>query len=124
MLRALVVDDNDEIRDFVSLLLQEMGFVVVQAVNGRAGMGAMEESGPFDLAVVDLYMPEMDGLEFIKAVRAEPAFRSMKLIMATNAGLEKHVKQALAAGADEYLMKTFLPQMLRDKLVLLKLLPS
>ena len=124
MLKALIVDDNDEIRDFVSLMLQDFGYATVIASNGRLGVRALGEVGPFDVAIVDLYMPEMDGIEFIKAVRADPAFKKTRLLVATNASLRSHIQKALDAGADEYLMKPFSPEMLKQKLRLLKVFPD
>jgi two-component system chemotaxis response regulator CheY len=124
MSRALVVDDNDEIRDFVSLILQDFGFSTVMASNGNLGLRAMKEAGPFDVAIVDLYMPELDGIGFIQAVRAEPTYKKTRLLVATNASLHSQVQKALDAGADEYLMKPFSSQMLKDKLTLLKVFPD
>ncbi len=124
MLKALIVDDNDEIRDFISLMLQDFGFAPVMASNGRLALRAMGEVGPFDVVIVDLYMPEMDGIEFIKAVRADEAFKKTRLLVATNASLRTQVQKALEAGADEYLMKPFTLEMLREKLRLLKVFPE
>lgn len=124
MPRALVVDDNDEIRDLVALFLTDLGLSPVMASNGKTGLLALEEVGPFDVAIVDLYMPEMDGIEFIRAVRTRPGLSRLKILVATNAGMRNDVQGALSAGADEYLMKPYSPDMLREKLRLLRILPE
>lgn len=68
MRRILVIDDQPQVRTAVSLALRAKGFEVVTAENGHAGLRAFRTS-PFDLAIVDIFMPEMDGVKLIKAVR-------------------------------------------------------
>lgn len=67
--RVLVIDDQPHVRATVSVALQTNGFDVVLVERGRLGLKELKKS-PFDLAIVDIYMPEMDGVKFIKALRA------------------------------------------------------
>ena len=69
MPRVLVIDDQPHVRATVSVALQTNGFDVVLVERGRLGLKELKKS-PFDLAIVDIYMPEMDGVKFIKALRA------------------------------------------------------
>ncbi len=71
------------------------------------------------LILVDWNMPEMTGLEFVRAVRARPEFRPVRLLMVTTETEIEQMARALAAGADEYLMKPFTADALKDKLELL-----
>jgi CheY-like chemotaxis protein len=116
MKRALVVDDNDEIRDFFSLLLSDLGFTPTMASSGRAGLRALEDLGTFHVALVDLFMPDMDGFAFIRAVRESKAFKKVPILVATSSTYHPHVKEAMKLGANEFLLKPFSLQDLRKKL--------
>jgi two-component system chemotaxis response regulator CheY len=69
-------------------------------------------------------MPEMNGLEFVTAVRAEPKYRNMTLMMVTTEGEQSQIVRALAAGAHEYVIKPFTPDAIMDKLALLGIVPN
>jgi two-component system chemotaxis response regulator CheY len=73
---------------------------------------------------VDWNMPEMNGLEFVMAVRAEPRLRSMTLMMVTTESEQSQIVRALAAGAHEYVIKPFTPDAIAEKLALLGLVPA
>jgi two-component system chemotaxis response regulator CheY len=117
----MVVDDSRAMRMILSRTLVESGFEVLQAANGREALDRMERDGAFQLVMVDWNMPEMSGLEFIRAVRARPEFRTVRLFMVTTETEIEQMTRALDAGADEYLMKPFTPDSVRDKLRLLGL---
>jgi len=118
--RALVVDDSRAMRMILSKALTEQGFEVSQAADGRAGLEQMErDGGSFQLVMVDWNMPELSGLEFVQAVRAQPRFGSVRLLMVTTETEIEQMVRALEAGADEYLMKPFAPESVKDKLRLL-----
>ena len=120
MNRALVVDDSRAMRMILSKALTEEGFEVSQAADGRAGLERMErDGGSFQLVMVDWNMPELSGLEFVQAVRAQPRFGSVRLLMVTTETEIEQMVRALEAGADEYLMKPFAPESVKDKLRLL-----
>ena len=122
MNRAMVVDDSRAMRMILSRTLVETGFEVLQAANGREALDHMErEGGSFQLVMVDWNMPELSGLEFIRAVRARPEFQEVRLFMVTTETEIEQMSRALEAGADEYLMKPFTVESVRDKLRLLGL---
>jgi two-component system chemotaxis response regulator CheY len=77
-----------------------------------------------DLCTIDWNMPVMDGLQFVNAVRANPAWRPVTLVMVTSESEQSQIVRALAAGAHEYVIKPFTADALRDKLALLGLLPQ
>lgn len=121
-MRALIVDDSKTMRRIVGKVVKENGFeIIVEAENGEEAMTRLRDSGadaPLQLALVDWNMPVMDGLSFVKAARAE-GFADLPIIMITTEGSMEYVTRAIEAGANEYLMKPFTKESLRDKLVLL-----
>ena len=121
-MRALVVDDSKAARSLIGRMVREMGFEVVEAANGREALQRLAEGGPVDLALVDWNMPEMNGLDFVVAARADRRFIDVPLVMCTSETEMSKVVQALDAGASEYIMKPFNKDALRGKLELLGLL--
>lgn len=122
-MRALVVEDSRSTRIIIAEILRELGFDVVEADNGRSGLDRLRQHRDLVLAVVDWNMPELDGLSFVRAVKGERAFGQTRLLMITAANELGYVSEALAAGADEYLMKPFTSSMVAEKLAILGLAP-
>ncbi|WP_207477479.1 response regulator [Arenibaculum pallidiluteum] len=102
--RVLVVDDGTLIRIYYRKALERSGFGVDEAVNG---IEAMEKllSGHFDLVIVDINMPKMDGLSFLRALRAQPEIGSLPAIVTSTESAEHDRDAARAAGANFYLTK-------------------
>lgn len=121
--RALVVDDSRAIRRIIGRTLDGLGFAVTEAVDGLDGLVRLAESDA-QVVLVDWNMPEMGGLEFIRAVRADPDRAEVRLVVVTSEAELGHMVEALEAGADEYLMKPFTPAALSDKLALLGLVDA
>jgi len=123
MSRAVVIDDSKAIRMILKKTLTDLGYEVVQAGNGREALDLFQrDAGNFSLALVDWNMPEMNGLEFVKRLRAEPRFASVVLMMVTTETQVEQMVAALEAGANEYVMKPFTKEIIEDKLRLLGLL--
>ena len=123
-MHALVIDDSRATRAMLRRILQQLRFDVSEAADGREGVAALDqarEQGGIDLALVDWNMPVMDGLEFVKAVRARPEYDHVVLMMVTTEGGAEELMQALEAGANEYAMKPFTAAVIREKLELLGL---
>jgi two-component system chemotaxis response regulator CheY len=118
-MRALVLDDSRTVRSIIGGILKELGMEVVQAANGVEGLEQLKLCPDIELMLVDWNMPEMNGLDFITAVRAQPAFRAARILMVTSEAEGSQVARALAAGANEYLMKPFTREVLVAKLNLL-----
>ena len=106
-MRALVIDDSRAMRAVLGRILGELGFEVAEASNGREGLERLKELGAPDLALVDWNMPEMNGLEFVQAVRALREYGSLRLVMVTTETEMTRVVTALGAGVDAYVMKPF-----------------
>ncbi len=120
-MRVLVIDDSRAMRSILRNIIKSMGFDVVEAVNGKEAVQKVAAAGPFDLALVDWNMPEMNGLEFVSAVRAKSEYNAMLIMMVTTEVEMSQVSRALAAGANEYVMKPFTPEILKDKIGMLGL---
>src|SRR5579863_4754263 len=115
MPKALVVDDSKAIRMIVGRTLRELGFEVTEAADGVAALESLRAAGPVDLMMADWNMPEMDGLELLQKVRANQSYGGMKIVMVTTENEVDQMAAALAAGADEYVMKPFTKEILMDK---------
>jgi len=117
MPRALVIDDSRAMRSILARILADCGFDAIQAANGKEALVAMEREGAsLDLILVDWNMPEMSGLEFLAELRSRPAFARLPVIMVTTETEVEQMQRALAAGADEYVMKPFTRDAIEDKL--------
>ncbi len=120
-MHALVVDDSNTIRKILTLYLQKLGYDVTAAVNGREGLDCLKGMEKADVVLVDWNMPEMDGISFLRAVRADAEYDALPVMMVTTNAEMSNVSQALDAGANEYIMKPFTADMIREKLELLGL---
>jgi two-component system chemotaxis response regulator CheY len=118
-MRALIVDDSRPIRMIESDILRGLGFETSAACNGREALKQLQSSPLPDVVLVDWNMPEMDGLEFITAVRRDSRYAAMVVLMVTTETETDQMLRALSAGADEYLMKPFQKEGLVDKLRLI-----
>ena len=113
---ALILDDSKAIRAIVRSLLTDIGYEVLDASNGKAGLEVLEENESIDLVLVDWHMFPMDGLEFIKAVRGQKAYKDLTLVMVSNEIDESMIQTAKEAGANEYITKPFTAEIIVDKL--------
>lgn len=120
-MKAIVIDDSRATRLILKRTLTAQGFEVIEAGDGRQGVEELEKSGPVDLALVDWNMPVMTGYEFIVEIRSRANFSSMSIMMVTTETETSQVQLALDAGANEYIMKPFTEEVLREKLMLLGL---
>src|SRR5260221_4522903 len=103
-MRALIVDDSRAMRRIIGDLLRDMGAQVFEAANGREALERLPGLAPLALVLVDWNMPEMNGLELVRAVRAQPIYDEMRLVMVTTESDQARVSLALEAGANEYVM--------------------
>jgi two-component system chemotaxis response regulator CheY len=122
--RALILDDSRAMRTILRRIMHSAGFDVVEGTDGQQGLDALS-GGPLpDVALVDWNMPGVDGLTFVNAVRDNPDYRPMTLVMVTTESQPDQIVRALAAGAHEYVIKPFTADAIIDKLDLLGLLPE
>ncbi len=119
MRKALVIDDSQAVRTLLGCLLETLNFQITEAGDGREALQRLKTLGPFDLALVDIHMPEMNGIEFVQAVRADRTYNDTRLMMVTTESDKSQISKAMQAGANEYVMKPFTKQMIQDKLAIL-----
>ena len=103
-MRALIVEDDQTIADFVTRGLREAGFVVDHAADGTTGLG-LAGTGGYDVAIVDLMLPGMDGISLIQALRRD-GIRTPVLILSARQSINDRVT-GLEIGGDDYLVKPF-----------------
>lgn len=103
-MKILMVDDDKTTRKLMTIMLRGKGFEVVQAENG---LDAIEKLGAESVQFIltDLNMPFMDGIEFTRTVKSDPARSHLPVVMITTEADEEEKKKAMAAGADGYLCK-------------------
>jgi len=120
-MRALIVDDSRFIRQFTRQLLESMGVICDEAVDGQQALETLRGAEAFDYMLVDVNMPVMNGLQCVKALREQGLQVAMKVMMVTTEADNSFIEQALEYGADEFLMKPFTAESLRQKLMMLGL---
>jgi two-component system chemotaxis response regulator CheY len=118
---ALVVDDSRAMRSILTRLLGGLGFDVAQAGDGAEALSVLDAGTRPNVILVDWNMPVMDGLTFIKNVRAREDLRDISLMMVTTESEQGQIVRALAAGAHEYVIKPFTDEVIAEKLALLGL---
>ena len=115
-MQVMIVDDQRAMRNLVRTSVSSLGCVhITECADGREALGVLK-AHPVHLIISDLNMPEMDGLELLRAVRAEPNLKGIGFIMLTSRGEVDLVKQAIALGVNNYLMKPFTMGALRGKI--------
>ena len=118
-MQVLVVDDSRATRAVLRQILKALGFDVTEAGHGLEALERLKEMGKPDLVLVDWNMPEMNGYEFVQAVRAESDYDQIPLMMVTTETEVSQVTKALSAGANEYVMKPFTKEVILAKLDIL-----
>ncbi len=112
--RVLIVDDNPDNRAVIEASLLPGGYEVRQAEDGRTALEEIARHRP-DLVLLDLMMPEMDGLAVLRRVRGEMGLPDLPVVIVTAMSESESQEQALAIGADDYLTKPFIPGVLRAR---------
>ena len=109
----LIVDDSASMRQLVSFAIKDAGYDVLVAENGRDALGKIGGT-KVDMVVTDLNMPEMDGLELIKQLRAMPDYKFVPIVMLTTESQEAKKQEGKQAGASGWIVKPFSPEQLLD----------
>lgn len=104
MARILVVDDDSDVRELLVTVLTDGGHAATAVGNGEDALARLAAE-PFELVVMDRSMPRLSGMETLVALRKDPALKGVKVIMCTGAGMLADAEAALAAGADDYVVK-------------------
>ncbi len=124
-MRALVVDDSKAMRLILAKMLKEVGFdEVYEAEHGREALELLDQIDNVELMLVDWNMPEMDGFDFVCAVRSDNTYDNVLVMMVTTETEMSQVVKALEAGVNEYVMKPFTKEVILEKLSLLGIVRS
>ena len=116
-MKLLVVDDSSTMRRIIKNTLARLGHKdVLEGADGVEGWNALDANPDIDMLITDWNMPEMNGLELVKKVRADARFTDLPIIMVTTEGGKAEVITALKAGVNNYIVKPFTPQVLKEKL--------
>ena len=107
--RILVADDDPDIRDLVTFKLGQAGYTVQAVDNGTSALAAIEEDPP-DLAVLDVMMPGLSGIDVLRKIRDAGRTRDVRVILLTARSRDADVDTGFATGADDYIIKPFSPR--------------
>jgi DNA-binding response OmpR family regulator len=105
MSKVLIVDDEQSLADSFQKALTAAGYQVTTAPDGKSGLAALKNQGPFDLILLDQMMPDMSGNDVLKTIKEDAANKELKVSMLTNFGHDQMVKDALFTGATDYILK-------------------
>ena len=112
-----MVDDSNTMRRIMITQLKAAGIEdIFEASNGEDAMKVIESNMPIDLLILDINMPVLDGLATLRILRADAKYNSVKIVMVTSESEKTKVMEAVAAGANDYLVKPFTPESLLKKL--------
>ncbi len=120
---SMVVDDSKIVRKVTRKILETLGYEVVEAEDGKVALDQFEAHNP-ELIMLDWHMPVMDGLAFLKALRASEKGQAPTIIFCTTETDFDHIQAAIEAGANEYVMKPFDEAIIRGKLEQLGIISS
>ncbi|MDD5160413.1 MAG: chemotaxis response regulator CheY [Sulfuricurvum sp.] len=116
-MKLLVVDDSSTMRRIIKNTLSRLGYEdVLEGEDGLQGWTVLNENPEIGMLITDWNMPEMNGLELVKKVRGDTRFSDLPIIMVTTEGGKAEVITALKAGVNNYIVKPFTPQVLKEKL--------
>jgi two-component system chemotaxis response regulator CheY len=118
-IRALIVDDSSVMRKIVERALRQAGLdlkVVHEAGSGTEGLEVLK-SKQVDLILSDINMPSMDGLEFLRQLRAQNLAPGVPVVMITTESSEEHVRQAILSGAQGYIRKPFTAEQVKERVL-------
>ena len=107
----MIVDDSASVRQVVGLTLRGAGYTVIEGCNGEDALSKLT-GGKVHLIISDVNMPQMDGIAFLKAVKALPAYRFTPVLMLTTESGDDKKREGQAAGAKAWMVKPFKPDVL------------
>jgi len=116
MKTCLVVDDSKVVRMVAHKILEELGFEVAEAEDGQVALDMSMESIP-DVVLLDWNMPVMSGIEYLRALRVTDEGKKPVVVFCTTENDMSHIQEGIAAGANEYIMKSFDSDIIQSKFV-------
>jgi two-component system chemotaxis response regulator CheY len=111
--KILVVDDFESMRRIVKQVLHDIGFKDISLADDGATALPMLKNGSFGFLITDWNMPQMEGIDLVKAVRADPRLKGMPILMVTAEAKREQIIQAAQAGVNDYIVKPFTPDTLK-----------
>jgi len=117
-INILLVDDSKSMRSVIKKVLQISGFDLgdlYEAGNGQEALEILQDSW-VDLILTDVHMPEMGGIDFLKALKADEVLKKVPVVLITTEGREEKVQEAFSLGAIGYLKKPFTPEQIKETL--------
>ncbi|MEW6701560.1 MAG: response regulator [Bacteroidota bacterium] len=116
-LKFLIVDDSVTMRRIVVNSLKTIGHdLFAEAADGREALVKLTSDDTINFVITDWNMPDVSGLELVKAIRTNPKYGSIPILMVTTRGLKEDIVEALQAKVNNYIVKPFTPQILREKI--------
>jgi two-component system chemotaxis response regulator CheY len=109
--KILTVDDSPSVRKMVEFSLKSKGYVMGGAGDGQEALDLIAKE-TFDAIILDVNMPNMNGLEFLEKVKSDPAFSAIPVVMLTTEGQDEDRDKAMSLGATDYIVKPFKPSQL------------
>jgi len=113
-MKILVVDDSSTMRRIIKNTLTKLGYEDLE--EAEDGADALKKMAGIELLITDWNMPNMNGLELVKAVRANPVFKAVPIIMVTTEAAKAEIVEAIKAGVNNYVVKPFTQEVLKDKI--------
>lgn len=121
-MKFMLVDDSNAMRRIQKNVLEKLGIAdIVEACDGKDAFEKVIDNPP-DVMLLDVNMPRMDGFELLKNLRGMDKFSSIKIIMCTSESEKSKIMEAIKLGANNYVVKPFTPDVLKEKLKDMKLL--
>jgi len=115
-LKILAVDDSPTMRRIIINTLKRAGFSdVVEATDGKDAIAKLKVE-PISFVITDWNMPEMDGLEFVTTIRGSDEYKDLPVLMVTTRSVKDDIVEALKAGVNNYIVKPFTPETLKQKI--------
>ena len=113
-IKVLIVDDSSTMRRIIKSTLEKIGYTDV--TEAEDGVDALTKLSGVGLITLDWNMPRMDGLTFVKSIRANPEFAKIPIIMVTTEAAKEDIIKAIQNGVNNYVVKPFTPQILKQKI--------
>lgn len=115
MSRALVVDDDEELVKLIGILLKRIGIEAVNATNGQIALDKLAIE-PVDVVILDLMLPDMNGFEILRRVRAESRYVNLPILILSAKADSVSIRQGLDLGADGYITKPYVSSNLTERI--------
>ncbi|MEK7393979.1 MAG: response regulator [Fibrobacterota bacterium] len=116
-MRILSIDDSNSIRHAVRKMLEVIGAEFFEGTDGQDGLEVLEKEGPVDLILLDMEMPRLDGMGFLEAVKKDPRWKDIPVIVVSSIAQKERMIRAIQEGAKQYLTKPFTSEQLLTKIV-------